>query len=196
MPSPLPNPKTGHSGQLPALHLPTETPNMDEPRTRRRTTLTLALLLTATVACTQTPKEPQTMTVGTIHIGEDHTVDAHIALADLDAFLTSVTTTTTTPRRSAAASQAGPAAATSSADRWDQLAQCEAGGRWDYPPVAGGFSGGLMFHIGTWRSFGGLDYADDAYLATREQQIDIAERVLASSGWRAWPGCSRKFGWL
>lgn len=131
-----------------------------------------------------------------VDIGEDRTVDAHVALADLDAFLTSVTTTTTTPRRSAAAPQAGPAAATSSADRWDQLAQCEAGGRWDYPPVAGGFSGGLMFHIGTWRSFGGLDYADDAYLATREQQIDIAERVLASSGWRAWPGCSRKFGWL
>lgn len=129
-------------------------------------------------------------------IGEDRTVDAHIALADLDAFLTSITTTTTTPRESAAPPQAGPAAATSSADRWDQLAQCEAGGRWDYPPVAGGFSGGLMFHIGTWRSFGGLDYADDAYLATREQQIDIAERVLASSGWRAWPGCSRKFGWL
>jgi hypothetical protein len=53
-----------------------------------------------------------------------------------------------------------------------------------------------MFHIGTWRSNGGLEYALDAYLASREQQIDIAERVLANSGWRAWPGCSRKFGWL
>jgi hypothetical protein len=80
--------------------------------------------------------------------------------------------------------------------RWDQLAICESGGNWAYPPVAGGFSGGIMFHIGTWRSNGGLEFAPDAYLATREQQIIVAERVLAASGWRAWPGCSRKFGWL
>lgn len=80
--------------------------------------------------------------------------------------------------------------------RWDQLAICESGGNWAYPPVAGGFSGGIMFHIGTWRSNGGLEFAPDAYLATREQQIIVAERVLAGSGWRAWPGCSRKYGWL
>lgn len=80
--------------------------------------------------------------------------------------------------------------------RWDQLAICESGGNWAYPPVAGGFSGGIMFHIGTWRSNGGLEFAPDAYLATREQQIIVAERVLAGSGWRAWPGCSRRYGWL
>ena len=80
--------------------------------------------------------------------------------------------------------------------RWDQLAICESGGNWAYPPVAGGFSGGIMFHIGTWRSNGGEEFAPDAYLATREQQSIVAERVLAASGWRAWPGCSRKFGWL
>lgn len=80
--------------------------------------------------------------------------------------------------------------------RWDQLAQCESGGNWAYPPVAGGFSGGIMFHIGTWRSNGGEEFAPDAYLATREQQIAVAERVLAGSGWRAWPGCSQRFGWL
>ena len=83
-----------------------------------------------------------------------------------------------------------------SADRWDLLAQCESGGNWSYPPVAGGFSGGIMFHIGTWRAMGGTEYAEDAYLATREQQITIAERVLATSGWRAWPGCSKRFGWI
>jgi hypothetical protein len=82
--------------------------------------------------------------------------------------------------------------------RWDQLAICESGGNWAYPPVAGGFSGGIMFHIGTWRSMGGLEFAPDAYLATREQQIVVAERTLAAAGgrWTPWPGCSRKFGWL
>jgi hypothetical protein len=77
---------------------------------------------------------------------------------------------------------------------WDELAICESGGNWAYPPVSGGFSGGIMFHIGTWRSNGGNDYAPDAYLASREEQIIIAERVLAGSGWGAWPGCSRKLG--
>lgn len=81
---------------------------------------------------------------------------------------------------------------------WDRLAQCESGGNWAYPPVSGGFSGGLMFHIGTWRSMGGEEFAPDAYLATREQQIEIAERTKAAAGgsMRPWPGCSRKFGWL
>ena len=80
--------------------------------------------------------------------------------------------------------------------RWDQLAQCESGGNWAYPTVSGGFSGGIMFHEGTWNANGGQDYAPYAYMATREQQIEIAQKVLASSGWGAWPGCSRKFGWL
>jgi len=85
---------------------------------------------------------------------------------------------------------------TPSSDRWDSLAVCESSENWSYPPVAGGFSGGIMFYIGTWRSMGGEEFAPDAYLASREQQIIVAERVLATSGWNAWPGCSRKFGWI
>jgi hypothetical protein len=89
-----------------------------------------------------------------------------------------------------------PAPAVDNGGRWDQLAQCESGGNWGYPPVSGGFSGGIMFHIGTWLANGGGEFAPDAYLASREQQITVAERVLAGSGWGAWPGCSRRFGWL
>ena len=33
-----------------------------------------------------------------------------------------------------------------------------------------------------------------AYQASREQQITVAERVLASQGWGAWPACSAKLG--
>ncbi len=77
---------------------------------------------------------------------------------------------------------------------WDTLAQCETGGNWSHPTVSGGFSGGLMFHYATWNAMGGQAYAPTASGATREQQIAVAERILASSGWGAWPGCSRKLG--
>jgi type 1 glutamine amidotransferase len=83
--------------------------------------------------------------------------------------------------------------------RWDQLAQCEAGGNWA-TNTGNGFGGGLQFmhqsSYSTWLSFGGGEYAAHPWEASREQQIMIAEKVLASSGWKAWPGCSRKFGWL
>lgn len=83
--------------------------------------------------------------------------------------------------------------------RWDQLAQCEAGGNWA-TNTGNGFGGGLQFMhqsgYSTWRSFGGGEFAPHPWEASREQQIVVAERVLSSSGWGAWPGCSRKFGWL
>ena len=83
--------------------------------------------------------------------------------------------------------------------RWDQLAQCEAGGNWA-TNTGNGFGGGLQFmhqsSYSTWLSFGGGEFAPHPWEASREQQIVVAEKVLASSGWKAWPGCSRKFGWL
>lgn len=83
--------------------------------------------------------------------------------------------------------------------RWDQLAQCECGGNWGCN-TGNGFGGGLQFmhqrSYSTWLSFGGGEFAPNPWDASREQQIVIAERVLASSGWKAWPGCSKKFGWL
>lgn len=75
---------------------------------------------------------------------------------------------------------------------WDRLAQCESGGNWS--SNVGTFDGGLQFHPGTWRAYGGTQYAPSANQATRDQQIAIAERVLAGQGWRAWPACSRKLG--
>lgn len=130
--------------------------------------------------------------------GYDFSENAARALNDLEVFLHSVTTTTSP--RSAAAPKAGPAApVTPSGDRWDQLAQCESGGNWA-TNTGNGFGGGLQFmhqsSYSTWLSFGGGEYAPHPWEASREQQIDIAERVLASSGYGAWPGCSRKFGWL
>lgn len=83
--------------------------------------------------------------------------------------------------------------------RWDQLAMCESGGNWA-TNTGNGFGGGLQFmhqsSYSTWLSFGGGEFAPHPWEASREQQIEIAEKVLDSSGWRAWPGCSRRFGWL
>ncbi len=82
--------------------------------------------------------------------------------------------------------------------RWDQLAQCESGGNWA-TNTGNGFGGGLQFmhqkSYSTWLSFGGGEFAPHPWEASREQQIVVAEKVLASSGWGAWPGCTRKFGW-
>jgi hypothetical protein len=76
---------------------------------------------------------------------------------------------------------------------WDSLAQCEAGGDWA-ANTGNGYSGGLQFAASTWRAYGGGEFAPMAWQASREQQIEIAERVLASSGWGAWPACSRRLG--
>lgn len=87
----------------------------------------------------------------------------------------------------------------SDGSRWDQLALCESGGNWA-TNTGNGFGGGLQFmhqsSYSTWLSFGGGEFAPHPWEATREQQIEIAEKVLNSSGWSAWPGCSKKFGWL
>ncbi len=57
-----------------------------------------------------------------------------------------------------------------------------------------GYSGGLQFHPGTWRYNGGTEFAPEAWMASREQQIVVAERIRAGQGWSAWPACSRKLG--
>jgi hypothetical protein len=76
---------------------------------------------------------------------------------------------------------------------WDRVAQCESGGNWGIS-TGNGFQGGLQFTQSTWRSFGGSQFASTANRASREEQIVIAEKVLAGQGWNAWPVCSRKAG--
>ncbi|QNG17870.1 DUF348 domain-containing protein [Rhodococcus triatomae] len=87
-----------------------------------------------------------------------------------------------------------PAApASSRGSTWDALAQCEATGNWSIN-TGNGFYGGLQFTQQTWAGFGGTQYAPRADLATREQQIAVAEKVQATQGWGAWPSCTSKLG--
>ncbi|WPF66732.1 MULTISPECIES: resuscitation-promoting factor Rpf1 domain-containing protein [unclassified Corynebacterium] len=86
-----------------------------------------------------------------------------------------------------------PAASAAPDSDWDALAQCEAGGDWSIN-TGNGFHGGLQFHPQTWTAHGGGEFAPTANQATREEQIVVAERVLASQGWGAWPACSQRLG--
>jgi murein DD-endopeptidase MepM/ murein hydrolase activator NlpD len=80
-----------------------------------------------------------------------------------------------------------------SVDTWDKVAQCESTGNWSIN-TGNGFYGGLQFTQSTWAAFGGTEYAPRADLATKDQQIAIAEKVLAGQGPGAWPVCSVKAG--
>lgn len=76
---------------------------------------------------------------------------------------------------------------------WDALARCEAGGNWAIN-TGNGYFGGVQFDQNTWERSGGLRYAERADLATREEQIAIAEVTRARQGWGAWPTCSGRIG--
>jgi hypothetical protein len=75
---------------------------------------------------------------------------------------------------------------------WDRVAQCESTSRW-HINTGNGFTGGLQFLRSTWIATGGLRYAYDAYLASRVQQIRIAERLRRKQGLRPWPVCGRRY---
>lgn len=108
-----------------------------------------------------------------------------------------------------------PPADTPSRSVWDDLADCESGNwidggasfetgsaRWHWakpgtevPPWGTTIHhGGLQFHPDTWTWLRSDHHPTHAYDATREEQIEVAERVLDAQGWGAWPVCSRKVG--
>lgn len=73
--------------------------------------------------------------------------------------------------------------------RWDKVAMCESGGNWHHPPVTnrtGTYSGGLMIWTKAWVTYGGTEFASQAWQATKAEQIAVAERILADRGWAAW----------
>ncbi|MCW2522611.1 MAG: hypothetical protein JWO63_946 [Frankiales bacterium] len=101
------------------------------------------------------------------------------------------------PAASAATSAASggtSAPATAPADTsgrdWDAVANCESGGNWAIN-TGNGFYGGLQFDSGTWLGAGGGAYAPRADLATREQQIAIANKIADARGSSPWPVCGQ-----
>ncbi|MFJ2092232.1 transglycosylase family protein [Streptomyces sp. NPDC087901] len=75
------------------------------------------------------------------------------------------------------------------ASTWDRVAECESGGMWS-ADLGNGYYGGLQFSQEVWKSYGGDSYAERADLASRSQQIAVAEKVLEDQGPKAWPSCA------
>ncbi len=95
---------------------------------------------------------------------------------------------TTTPAPSAG-NTSGAGLNLANAAMWDRIAQCESGGNW-HINTGNGYYGGLQFAQSTWLANGGADFAARADLASREQQITVANRLYAKSGLGPW-GCAR-----
>ncbi|MFF0890692.1 transglycosylase family protein [Streptomyces sp. NPDC003456] len=81
-------------------------------------------------------------------------------------------------------------ASAATASEWEAVAQCESGGNWSIN-TGNGYYGGLQFSASTWAGYGGTKYASTADQATKAQQIEIAEKVLAGQGKGAWPVCGK-----
>ncbi|MET7686790.1 transglycosylase family protein [Streptomyces sp. NPDC005483] len=78
-------------------------------------------------------------------------------------------------------------------DTWNKVAACESSNNWSINS-GNGYYGGLQFTQSTWEAYGGTRYAARADLATRDQQIAVAEKVLDGQGPGAWPACSVRAG--
>jgi uncharacterized protein YabE (DUF348 family) len=89
----------------------------------------------------------------------------------------------------AAAPRSSAGGSTANAAMWDRIAQCESGGNWAIN-TGNGYYGGLQFDSQTWLGAGGGQYAGRADLASRTQQIAIANKIYADRGLQPW-GC----GW-
>ncbi|MFE0704810.1 transglycosylase family protein [Streptomyces sp. NPDC058872] len=87
---------------------------------------------------------------------------------------------------------AGPAEAASVAT-WDKVAYCESTNNWSIN-TGNGYYGGLQILKSTWDAFGGRTYASYPHQATKQQQILIAEKILAGQGAGAWGSCGASAG--
>jgi uncharacterized protein YabE (DUF348 family) len=95
--------------------------------------------------------------------------------------------TQSTPSTPSAGNTSGAGINLSNAAMWDRIAECESGGNWSIN-TGNGYYGGLQFDIRTWLGAGGGDFASRADLASRAEQITVANRVYADRGLQPW-GC-------
>ena len=121
------------------------------------------------VGCHRAPKAASTKPGARVHVALASSVTAAAALS-----LTAL----------------GGSAEAATAHNWDGVARCESSGNW-HINTGNGYYGGLQFSYSTWLAYGGGAYARRADLATKAQQIVIAERTLRGQGIGAWPVCGR-----
>ncbi|MFE2228764.1 transglycosylase family protein [Streptomyces kronopolitis] len=76
---------------------------------------------------------------------------------------------------------------------WDKVAQCESGGEWS-AAAGNGFYGGLQLTQELWDTYGGSAYASRPDLASRAQQIVVAQSILDHRGPGVWTSCATDAG--
>lgn len=81
-----------------------------------------------------------------------------------------------------------------SMDQWEQLAEVSSHGDWTFKS-GDGLYGGLAISEQTWKDYNGEDFAPTADKATKEEQVEIAEKIYADQGFTPWDG-ARLLGWL
>jgi resuscitation-promoting factor RpfA len=113
-----------------------------------------------------------------------HRAEVHSSTATMIKAGTIVATTAAVSLATIGAADASPS------HNWDGVAACESGGNW-HINTGNGFYGGVQFSASTWRAYGGTQFASRADLASKSEQIQIAEKVLRGQGRGAWPVCGR-----
>ncbi|MFE0626876.1 transglycosylase family protein [Streptomyces sp. NPDC058864] len=88
---------------------------------------------------------------------------------------------------------ASGASAADANSTWNAVAMCESGGLWS-SNTGNGFFGGLQITEETWQQYGGDQFAERPDLASRNEQISVAEKILAELGPDAWSGCADSSG--
>ncbi|WP_043472690.1 transglycosylase family protein [Kitasatospora sp. MBT66] len=74
---------------------------------------------------------------------------------------------------------------------WERVAACESSGDW-HINTGNGYFGGLQFDEPTWEETGGLRYAPRADLASRDEQIAVANALAEQRGLTPWPFCGAR----
>ena len=92
------------------------------------------------------------------------------------------------PAAPSAGNTSGAGINLANAAMWDRIAQCESGGNWSIN-TGNGYYGGLQFATASWLANGGDDFAPRADLASRAEQITVANRYYAKAGLSPW-GCA------
>jgi len=158
-----------------------------------------ALLPAAPISIVRTPRGSLSdrQRAGTLPVSGGTEAVAGLALptpasAPMEATLYVIPTPKPAPVAAAPAAPAGGGVPVDG-NVWDRLAHCESSGNWAIN-TGNGYYGGLQFNEGTWLAYGGGQFAPYAHLATREQQIAIAEQLHAARGFQPWPGCRAKLG--
>ncbi|MGW2165146.1 transglycosylase family protein [Streptomyces nondiastaticus] len=88
---------------------------------------------------------------------------------------------------------AATGATAADAGTWDRVAQCESGGLWS-ADTGNGTYGGLQLTQDLWERYGGREYAPRPDLASRAQQIAVADQILESRGHSTWSSCAASSG--